>query len=163
MNTNTPQIDAKQLLPKEHISLEEPPQQKDACIRYLLSSLSSVNRVKSWERSLEALYATEKQMTTAVGNRIAVPHAETSEVSEPWIGFTRSTPGIDFDADDGQPAHLIFLVLAPEGHNTGCSDIINLLSNLTARETLRRRLQSAETSAEVQDVIGELFGSKYSP
>src|SRR5699024_12013675 len=60
------------------------------------------------------IFNREKQSTTGVGDGIAIPHAKTKAVKQPAIAFGRSIDGIDYEALDGQPSHLIFMIAAPE-------------------------------------------------
>ncbi len=65
-------------------------------------------------RSLEAVWRREKQlMHTGLGDGVAVPHARIAAVQKPIIIFARSRHGVDFDAHDGRPAHIVMLILTP--------------------------------------------------
>lgn len=61
----------------------------------------------------EAALARERLMPTGVGHGVAVPHARIEGLEAPVVGVGLSVPGIDFDAPDGEPAHLIFLLFTP--------------------------------------------------
>jgi PTS system nitrogen regulatory IIA component len=68
------------------------------------------------ERSiLEVLMQREKLGSTAVGNGIAIPHGKLPKLERLFGLFARLGRPIDFEALDGQPVDLIFLLLAPEG------------------------------------------------
>jgi mannitol/fructose-specific phosphotransferase system IIA component (Ntr-type) len=66
---------------------------------------------------LEVLYGAarsrDEAMSTALENGIAIPHARLSELKEPVVVFGRSRAGIDWDAPDGIPARIIFLICTP--------------------------------------------------
>src|SRR4051812_45786130 len=57
----------------------------------------------------------ERSMSTGIGLGIALPHALSKLVDEPVIAFGRSKIGIDFDALDRQPVHLVAMVVVPAG------------------------------------------------
>ena len=61
-----------------------------------------------------AVWAREEIMATGIGNGIALPHARVPGLKEPIVAVGISEAGIDFDAPDGKPANIIFLVLTPE-------------------------------------------------
>lgn len=61
-----------------------------------------------------AVWAREEIMATGIGNGIALPHARVPGLKEPIVAVGISETGIDFDAPDGKPANIIFLVLTPE-------------------------------------------------
>ena len=63
---------------------------------------------------LEILLQREKLGSTAVGNGVAIPHGKLTKLGRLFGLFARLQKPIDFDALDGQPVDLIFLLLAPE-------------------------------------------------
>jgi PTS system fructose-specific IIA component len=101
------------------------------------------------------LLAREEETTTGVGMGIGIPHAKTGAVSEPTLAFVRSAAGVDFGSMDGEPAHLIFMILVPE---SGSDDHLAILSNLSRalmHDEVRESLLSAESSERVVDVVAE--------
>jgi Kef-type K+ transport system membrane component KefB/mannitol/fructose-specific phosphotransferase system IIA component (Ntr-type) len=60
-----------------------------------------------------AVWAREKAMHTGIGNGVAIPHARLGGITTPVVAVGISLDGIDFDAPDGEAAHLIFLILTP--------------------------------------------------
>jgi mannitol/fructose-specific phosphotransferase system IIA component (Ntr-type) len=74
---------------------------------YGLTKLS-VNEVAS------AVLEREKVGSTGIGRGIALPHAKTPQVAKLVGAFGRSVSGIPFESVDGEPAHLVFLILAPD-------------------------------------------------
>ena len=68
------------------------------------------------ERAIfEVLMQREKLGSTAVGNGIAIPHGKLAKLEKLFGLFARLGRPIDFEALDGQPVDLVFLLLAPEG------------------------------------------------
>jgi len=65
------------------------------------------------QRIFTAVWTREKIMGTAIGSSIAVPHARLIEISAPVVVAGISREGIDFNAIDGVPARLIFMLLTP--------------------------------------------------
>ncbi len=64
---------------------------------------------------LEILLQREKLGSTGVGNGVAIPHGKLSKLNKVFGLFARLERPIDFEALDGQPVDLVFLLLAPEG------------------------------------------------
>jgi PTS system nitrogen regulatory IIA component len=62
---------------------------------------------------LEVLRQREALGSTGIGKGIAVPHARSTMVAERAVLLARSSKGVDFDASDGNPVHLCFLIVAP--------------------------------------------------
>lgn len=61
----------------------------------------------------ETIALRERLMGTAIGKGVAVPHARSISVREPRVIVARSKRGIDWSAPDGQPVHIVLLVLSP--------------------------------------------------
>ncbi|WP_435156277.1 PTS sugar transporter subunit IIA [Haladaptatus sp. DFWS20] len=155
MTTTIEQDDIDDLIPESHISLDEPPSEKDDCIEYLLDLIVSSGRVTDRDTALKALFARERETTTGVGMGIGIPHAKTGAVTCPSVAFARSTDGVDFGAMDDEPAQLLFMILVPE---TGAEDHLEILSSLSRalmHEEVRNSLSTAKTSADVQGVLKE--------
>lgn len=91
-------------------------------------------------------------MPTGIEGGIGIPHARSKYVTVPTLGFGRSTAGVDYGADDG-PAHLIFLIAAPEG---GGSDHMTILASLARRlvhKSFRESLLGADQPQAVVDLV----------
>ncbi len=71
----------------------------------------------------------ERLMPTGIGHGIAIPHARLESISDPLVGLGISASGIDFDAPDGCPANLVFLLLTPT-RNDGIQ--LELLADIAA-------------------------------
>ncbi|GCF15194.1 hypothetical protein Harman_31290 [Haloarcula mannanilytica] len=147
--------DIDELIPANHISLSEPPAEKEACIEYLLDLLVKGDRVEDREKALEALLERESETTTGVGMGIGIPHAKTDAVSRPSLAFVRSEEGVDFGSMDGEPATLIFMILVPEAGGEEHLNILSSLSRALMHDDVRDRLHQAEDESTVQDALRE--------
>jgi fructose PTS system EIIBC or EIIC component len=86
---------------------------KASVLEELSDALVAAKVARSPEAMLDALRRREALGSTGIGKGIAVPHARSTLVSERALLVARSTKGVDFDALDGQPVHLCFLIVAP--------------------------------------------------
>ncbi|HSQ61171.1 MAG TPA: PTS sugar transporter subunit IIA [Acidobacteriota bacterium] len=86
---------------------------KAASIEELVAVLAADKLTRHPEGVLEAVSRREDLGSTGLGKGIALPHARSTLVTQRAVVVARSAKGIDFDAMDGQPAHLFFLVVAP--------------------------------------------------
>jgi len=95
------------------------------------------------ERSiLEILLQREKLGSTGVGNGIAIPHGKLAKLGKVFGLFARLERPVDFEALDGQPVDLIFLLLAPEGAGA---------DHLKALARVARLLRDPETARKLRD------------
>jgi len=89
----------------------------------------------------DSLFAREKLGSTAVGNGVAIPHGKMPNLARLFGLFARLDRPIDFEALDGQPVDLIFLLLAPEGagadHLKALARVARLLRDTTVAHNLR--------------------------
>jgi len=83
-----------------------------AAIRQLVEAISD-GRTLVRERIDPIVLAREALMSTGVGNGLAVPHGRIDGLTSPVVAVGISEAGLDFNAPDGLPAHLVFLILTP--------------------------------------------------
>ena len=102
---------------------------------------------------LEALIQREKLGTTGLGEGIAIPHAKIAELAELTGFFARLDKPVDFDALDGDPVDLVFLLLAPEAAGADHLKALARVARILRDQELRRQIREAETSAEVSNLL----------
>ncbi len=121
---------------------------KEECFEELVDLLVRAGRIKDRERALDAIYAREQMRSTGIGNGIAIPHGKDTSIERITAAAGTSSKGIEFDAIDGKPVHLVFLVLAqannPGPHLQTLSEIATCLNVPHAYE----RLVNAKTPEE---------------
>ena len=147
--------DIDELIPASHISLSEPPAQKEATIESLLDLVVESGRVDDRQAALDALLAREEETTTGVGMGIGIPHAKTEAVDRPSLAFARSEAGVNFGSMDDEPATLIFLILVPKEGGEDHLQILSSLSRALMHDDVRERLHEAGDESEVQDTLRE--------
>ena len=91
---------------------------------------------------LEILLQREKLGSTGVGNGVAIPHGKLAKLANVFGLFARLERPVDFEALDGQPVDLIFLLLAPEGAGA---------DHLKALARVARLLREAEMVARLRE------------
>lgn len=101
----------EEFLTDENIKLNLGSRKKASVIGELVELLPVGESIKSMLK--DNLLKREKMGSTGVGKGIAIPHCRSVLVDKLTIIIGRSKRGIDFDAQDGKPVHLLFLVVAP--------------------------------------------------
>lgn len=91
----------------------------------------------------EAALARERLMATGVGHGVAVPHARIEGLDAPFVAVGLSASGIDFDAPDGDPAHLIFLLFTPVREDGLQLEILADIARTFREEAVRERAMKA--------------------
>ena len=92
-------------------------------------------------------------MGTATGHEIAVPHARIPGLRRAVWTFGRSVPGVEWNAPDGRPVHLVFLILTPEREEGLQLQILAALAQALIDESARESLFAAETPDAAQDAL----------
>jgi fructose PTS system EIIA component len=141
-----------ELITTDLVDLDLTAEDRHEATRHLAERLKAAGRITDLDGFLADVRAREAQMPTGIEGGIGIPHARSAFVTEPTLGFGRSTAGVDFGADDG-PAHLIFLIAAPEG---GGSDHMTILASLARRlvhASFRDALLAAAEPQAVVDLI----------
>ncbi|WP_179395338.1 PTS fructose transporter subunit IIABC [Lacticaseibacillus absianus] len=102
----------------------------------------------------------ESESTTGIGDGIAMPHAKDAAVTRATVLFAKSAAGVDFDALDGQPVHLFFMIAAPEGANNTHLAALAALSSLLIDPALVAKLREAQTPDEVVQLFADAQAAK---
>ena len=101
----------------------------------------------------EGIMKRESQTSTGLGDGIAMPHAKNKAVVKPAVVFAKSAAGVDYASLDGQPAHLFFMIAAPEGANNVHLEVLASLSRLLINPDFTASLKKAQTPEEVQGLF----------
>lgn len=121
---------------------------KKGAISELLQLLKEKNYIKDDKEILESVMEREKLGSTGIGQGIAVPHTKTEQIEDLVGAVGISEHGVAFDALDGEPVYIIFLILAPTKsiglHLKALAKIARLLKDKTFRNALRKATSSSE-------------------
>ncbi|ALV21108.1 MAG: fructose-specific PTS transporter subunit EIIC [Carnobacterium sp.] len=128
---------------------------KEAAIDEMIASLASKKRLNDPALFKQGIMAREAQTSTGLGDGIAMPHAKTTAVNEATVLFAKSTAGVDYEALDGQPTHLFFMIAAPEGANDTHLQALAGLSRLLINPEFVASLKETTTPDEVQTLFTE--------
>ncbi|MFC9707670.1 fructose-specific PTS transporter subunit EIIC [Paenibacillus sp. NPDC056933] len=122
---------------------------KEEAIDELIASLNRSGRINDPVLFKEMIYKREAESSTGIGGGIAMPHAKTTAVNEPTVVFAKSRKGLDFEALDDEPAHIFFMIAAPEGAANTHLRTLAALSRLLIDSDFISQLMSTDTPAEV--------------
>lgn len=102
----------------------------------------------------------ESESTTGIGDGIAMPHAKNDAVKKAAVLFAKSNAGVDYDALDGKPVHLFFMIAAPAGANNAHLQALSTLSSLLINPDLVAALKKAQTPSEVEHLFADAQNAK---
>ncbi len=104
---------------------------------------------------VKVLQDREKLGSTGIGDGIAIPHGKIKGLKDMVISFGRSKKGIDFAALDSRPAHLFFLLLAPEESAGKHLKALAKISRMLKDKAFRKKLMEAKSCADLYAVIAD--------
>jgi len=135
------------------IKLELAATQKIDAIRELISLLDGAGHISDADSFLKSVLEREKVGSTGIGKGIAIPHSRTNAVREVVVAVGRSPAGIEFEALDGKPVHLIFMIAAPIDSGGLYLKALARLSRLLRYQEFRNELMEAKTVEEILEII----------
>ncbi len=116
---------------------------KEGIIRELVDLLARTEGLRNKEELIKILMNREALGSTGIGQGIGIPHGKTNLVKKMVAAFGVCRSGVNFDALDGEPAYLFFLLIAPEDsagpHLKALARISRLLKDKFFRESLRNQ------------------------
>lgn len=137
------------LMIKETMVMDLKATTKEAAIDELIASLAESGRINDQVLFKEMILKREGESSTGIGGGIAMPHAKTKAVNEPTVVFAKSAKGVDYDTLDGEPAHLFFMIAAPEGAGNTHLRTLAALSRLLIDAEFIDELKNTRTPDEV--------------
>ena len=114
---------------------------KDGVIRELVDLLAKAEGLRNKEELVKVLLNRETLGSTGIGQGVGIPHGKSNIVKRLVAAFGICHPGVNFDALDGEPVYIFFLLVAPEDsagpHLKGLARISRLLKDKFFRESLK--------------------------
>lgn len=140
-------------LSAEQVVADLQSQSKRQVMEELCRVLIRSNPELDLDKLMNVLIERERLGSTGIGDGIAIPHGKSPELQHLLISFGRSAQGVDFDSLDGKPAHLFFLVLAPENSAGVHLKALARISRLLKNHNIRNELMTAPDAAAIQKIF----------
>ncbi|OVE67108.1 PTS fructose transporter subunit IIC [Clostridium diolis] len=141
------------LLHKQGINLNFNPNTKEQCINELVDLMDKTGNLNNKEEYKKAILAREELSTTGIGDGIAIPHGKTSAVKKASLAAAICKKGVDYDALDGQPAHLFFMIAVPDNNDNLHLEVLARLSTILMDEAFRTSLIDCSDKEEFLRLI----------
>lgn len=149
-----------ELLDKRSISLDAVPKTKKEALDQAIELMTKSGKINDKEAYRKQVYAREEESTTGIGEGIAIPHGKCDAVNKPGLAAMVVKNGVDFDALDGEPVTLIFLIAAPNTKDNVHLDVLSKLSVLMMDEDFSNSLRNAKTVEEFLKIIDKADDEK---
>lgn len=148
-------MDIRELLLKDVMIMNLKAKSKDEVIDEMVHKYFEQGVIDDEKLYKADIVKREQESTTGIGDGIAMPHAKDKAVKRATVLFAKSETGVDFDALDGQPVQLFFMIAAPEGANNTHLQALSSLSSLLINPDLVAKLKQAQTPDEVQQLFAD--------
>lgn len=142
-----------ELLTPSAISLELKGQTKQEIIDELIDILDRAGYLTDKAAVRNAVIEREAKLSTGLGEGVAVPHGKTSGVDRLVAAFGIKRDGIHFDAADGQPAKLFFMLVSPQSVTGPHVKALAQIAKFLRTDHNKERLLSAKSSQEIHKIF----------
>jgi len=143
------------LLDVKNILTEFKSEDKNDVINELVDLLKGDERVTDLEEIRKCVFEREEKMSTGVGKGFAIPHGKTNSVTDILAAFGKSKTPIDYNSLDGEPVHLVFLLIGKENLLAKHIKLLSRISRLMNNEEFRKRLVEAESKESILKLFQE--------
>jgi mannitol/fructose-specific phosphotransferase system IIA component (Ntr-type) len=126
---------------------------KEGVFGELMDLLQSAKLVKDRDSALAAIMERENKQSTGIGRGVAIPHGKTSAVKELVAAMGISKQGFEYDSLDGEPVHVVFLLLAEEGKPGPHVLALAQIATLFKVPGFIEKLVNAKSPRELYDII----------
>lgn len=148
------------LLKKQGISLGVSPSGKKDAIDKLVALHEKCGNLKDVATYKEGILAREQMGTTAIGMEVAIPHAKSEAVKAPALTAITVPNGVDYEAPDGQPCKLIFMIAATTDGDVHL-EVLARLMQMLMDESFTAKLKAAKTPDEFLKIIDDKETEKF--
>ena len=144
-----------ELLDEKFVLTDFKSDDKEYVINELIDLYKENDKVNDIEKVRTAILDREKIMSTGVGKGFAIPHGKTNAVNDVIAAFGKTTRNIDYDALDGNPVHLVFLLVGRDDMVSKHIKLLSRISRLMNKDEFRERLANSNSKEEIINIFKE--------
>ena len=149
------------LLSKDSIELNVSASSKDDIISKMTELMLKTGKITDANAYKELVLKREEEGSTGVGEGIAIPHGKGDCVKEPGLVAMVVPEGVEYDALDGKPVNLLFMIAAPNTSDNVHLDVLSRLSTMLMDTEFKNKLISAKSKDEFLNIINEAENDKF--
>ena len=143
----------KDLLSKESIKLGGSAENKQDILNQMVDLMAKSGKISDIDTYRKGVFVREEEGSTGVGDGIAIPHCKSDAVKAPGLAAMTVPAGVEYDALDGAPVDILFLIAAPNTKDNVHLDVLSKLSVLLMNEEFTSALKAAKTPDEFLSII----------
>ena len=140
-------------LQQSSIVLDLESRTKSPAIRELIRRSGAFADLRGTEALEQSVLSREKVMSTGIGRGVAIAHGEDSQLPGVRVALGISKEGIDFDALDGKPVHILFLVANSKLRRGHYLEVLRDLTKIMRLDSARDKLRCCDCGSEVEETL----------
>ena len=144
-----------EILKPQNIKIPLQASTKSDAIAELVQVLADNHELTDPKKVLESVLERESTRTTGIGNGLAIPHGKTSGTDNLVMAIGRPASPIDFQAIDGRPVTIIWLLSSPPSKTGDHIKMLAMISRLMTVDRFRQTLNSVGSAQEMFDAIAK--------
>jgi len=144
-----------EVLSKERIIINIDWKNKYDVLENLVKVFKASDKVTDETDLIKKVIEREKIKSTGIGGGIGIPHAQSPCVKDVVACLCTSIQGIDFDAVDGKPVNLVFLIVTSEKTNNIYLGLLSRIARLLVDETFKQKIINSNSPDEILNLISE--------
>ena len=141
------------LLDESTIKTDLESEDKEELFEELVTLLVKARKREDRSKILECLWDREKKGSTGIGKGVAIPHGKTGAVEQIAAVLGISKEGIEYESLDGEPVHIVFLMVAKEGITGPHLEALSDIAALVETPGFCRKMREVADSREALDLI----------
>ena len=149
------------LLSEKAIELNVKAKDKNDIINKMAELMLKTGRITDVNKYKELVFKREEEGSTGVGEGIAIPHGKGNCVTEPGLVAMVVPEGVEYNALDGKPVNLLFMIAAPDTNSNLHLDVLSRLSTMLMDADFKNKLISAKSKKEFLEIINETEKEKF--
>ena len=142
-----------ELLDQNHIIPDLKAKDKKGVLEELVDVIFCSDPSFDKDSLVKVLLERERLGSTGIGDGVAIPHGKFRGLKHPIISFGRSRKGLDFEAMDGDPTFLFFLLVAPEDSASIHLKALAKIARIIKNRSFRNLLMQVPTREEIYQTI----------
>lgn len=130
---------------------------RDEALSQLVDALDGAKKLKDKQAFHDAILAREALVSTGIGMGVAIPHSKLPDYTDFFIAIgIQKDEGIPWDALDGQPVRIIFMIGGPENKQSEYLGILSRLTTAIKNNERRKHVLQAEDAKQLLAVLKDL-------
>lgn len=146
-------MELKEIIYSDTILLDANFKKRSEVFEYFAETLYEARLIIDKEDLINGLNDKEKEISTAIGYQIAIPHIQSKSVLYPIVSFIRSKEEIDWENEEDSKVKLIFLIAVPKDLINEHIHILAAISRKIMKEEVRARLLKMESPEEIYEIL----------